>query len=246
MKSRASFIAVIFLVCFAGSNALQDDSQDFFLAPSCGGSPSTPPPVRVNTETLERHRISGALPGYPEAAGKEHLRGVVAIDVQVDKEGAVAQVEVLAGNPVLAGAAVRAVRKWKYRPVTVGGSPIVVNGNVLFTFDPADKPPVREGGKWPFPIVACSASQGPLLSWVEPKYPRMAKIAHVTGDVVLDIVIDKEGSVADMKVVSGHPLLVQSALDAVKQWRYRPYLISGTPIAVQGRVALKFHMSATH
>jgi TonB family protein len=242
MKSRASFIAVIFLVCFAGSNALQDDSQDFFLAPSCGGSPSTPPPVRVNMETLQRHRISGALPVYPEAGKTEQLAGVVAMDLQVDTSGAVAQIKVLSGDPVLSRAAVQAVTKWKYRPVTVGGSAIAVNGNVLLTFNPAKSPPVREGGEWPLRRLGCSGPQGPLLYQVNPNYPKMARAAHLEGDVVLDIVIDKEGNVADMKVVSGHPLLVQSAMDAVKQWRYQPYLVAGQPVAVDGRVTVKFHM----
>jgi len=258
MKTRVSLFAVIFLVGFAGSNAfhpnsrnsgadwgpLQDDAQDFFFAPSCGagGSPDArvePPPPRVNMETLRRHRISGTLPAYP-AAKSAQLRGVVALDVQVDKDGTVSQVKALSGNPVLARAAEQAVGQWKYRPVTVGGHAIAVGGNVLLTFDQAKSPAVREGGEWPFREVACKGDPlGPLYR-VAPEYPKIAQLAHVQGDVVLDLVIDKEGKVADLKVVSGHPLLVQAAMDAVKQWRYRPYLVGGEAVAVDGRVTVKF------
>jgi len=193
-------------------------------------------------ETLERHRVSGALPIYPKAGVKEQPGGVVAMDVKVDTAGAVSHVKVLSGDPVLARAAEQAVGKWKYHPVTVGQHAIAVNGNVLLTFDPAKNPPVREGGEWPFRAVTCSGTQEQLLHRVEPEYPKVAKAAHVQGDVVLDILIDKEGKVSDLKVVSGHPLLIQSAMDAVRQWRYRPYIIGGEPVAVDGRVTVKFQI----
>lgn len=81
-----------------------------------------------------------------------------------------------------------------------------------------------------------------LIHKVEPVYPEMAKVAHIQGDVTLSAVIDKDGTVKDVKAVSGHPILMQSALDAVRQWRYRPFLLDGEPTAFETTITIKFHM----
>jgi protein TonB len=57
----------------------------------------------------------------------------------------------------------------------------------------------------------------------------MAKIAHIQGDVVVHVLIDKTGHVANAKATSGHPMLIQAALSAVKQWDYKPFLLNGEP-----------------
>lgn len=63
-------------------------------------------------------------------------------------------------------------------------------------------------------------------------YPEIARAARVQGDVVLDCTISDDGRVVDVKVLSGHPLLQDAAVDGVRQWRYRPPLLNGVPIAV--------------
>src|ERR1700746_870031 len=70
--------------------------------------------------------------------------------------------------------------------------------------------------------LAADVAEGNLLSKVEPAYPQMAKIAHVEGDVVLSAYIGKTGLIENLRAVSGHPLLIQSAMDAVRQWKYKP------------------------
>src|SRR5439155_188301 len=65
-----------------------------------------------------------------------------------------------------------------------------------------------------------------LLSQVKPVYPPLAKQARIQGVVVLEAEISKEGTIDNLKVVTGHPLLIQSAIDAVKQWRYKPTLLN--------------------
>ena len=72
--------------------------------------------------------------------------------------------------------------------------------------------------------VSPDISQGLLIYEVQPIYPPLARQARVQGTVVLQAVIDKDGSIKDLTVTSGHPMLIQAALDAVKQWRYKPYL----------------------
>jgi protein TonB len=70
----------------------------------------------------------------------------------------------------------------------------------------------------------------------------LAKIARVQGDVVIDSVIDQQGKVTEMKVVSGSPLLIQAAMQALEQWRYQPTLLNGEPVAVDMVVTVHFQL----
>ena len=79
--------------------------------------------------------------------------------------------------------------------------------------------------------VSASATNGNSIYRVEPIYPPVAQQAHIQGAVVLAALIDKGGNVQSLQVVSGHPLLVRAAIDAVKQWRYQPLLVNGQPIS---------------
>jgi protein TonB len=77
-----------------------------------------------------------------------------------------------------------------------------------------------------------------LLSAPPPGYPVLAKVAHVQGPVVLRAEVDPDGTVAGVTVLSGHRLLRGAAVDAVRHWRYRPYLIDGHPAPVSTTITL--------
>jgi TonB family protein len=79
-----------------------------------------------------------------------------------------------------------------------------------------------------------------LVDRVLPFYPQEAREAKIQGVVILDAVINREGRVDSLKVIAGHPLLVQSAVDAVKQWRYNPTMIEGAPVEVQTTITVTF------
>ena len=79
-----------------------------------------------------------------------------------------------------------------------------------------------------------------LISHVAPVYPPLAKQARLQGDVVLEAVISREGDVTNLRVVSGHPLLVEAALTAARQWKYRPTLLNGQPVEVISQVTVPF------
>jgi|SRR5579872_6825967 len=79
-----------------------------------------------------------------------------------------------------------------------------------------------------------------ILKKVDPVYPPDAKAAQVSGTVMLHAVIAKDGSVQQVDVVSGPPMLQQAAMDAVRQWRYRPMLLNGQPIEVDTTVSVVF------
>ena len=101
---------------------------------------------------------------------------------------------------------------------------------------PIPKPPLHRG---PY-RVGGKVRPPQLIRQVEPIYPVIAKQVRVHGDVVIDCVIDKSGDVNEMKVVSGNPLFVTAAFDAVKQWKYEPTLLNGEPVAVEMQVTVHF------
>ena len=81
-----------------------------------------------------------------------------------------------------------------------------------------------------------------LIQEVQPVYPPLAKQARIQGNVVIDSVIDTQGHVTQMKVISGSPLLVDAAMRALEQWRYQPTLLNGQPVAVDMLVTLHFQL----
>jgi TonB family protein len=102
-------------------------------------------------------------------------------------------------------------------------------------------PPSRTDSVTPQRIrVSGDVVQRQRLRDVPPVYPELAKQARITGIVRLDIVIDKQGRVSDIKVISGHPLLIPAALEAVKQWEYNPTLLNGQPVEVFTEVSVPF------
>lgn len=228
-------------------------------------TPAKPaPPVTLAPWVLHAKLTYGPAPEYPESARENHVEGDAFVDVVVDENGKVQSakwVECMNCSSVLGIAAAAAVQKWEYQPTTLDGKPIRVSSwvAVRFRFDgepsievltksesstPAVKPP------GPPPRVATprririssGVAEGSLISKVDPEYPAMAKVAHVQGDVVIQCIINHRGEIAEARVLSGHPLFAQPALDAVKQWKYRPYLLNGEPVEVETTVTVRFHM----
>lgn len=91
--------------------------------------------------------------------------------------------------------------------------------------------------------ISQGVSVGQLIARVQPEYPTIAKAARIQGTVVLNAWITKEGTIERLTVVSGHPMLVKAALDAVQQWRYRPFTLNGEPIQVETAVTVTFSMT---
>ena len=90
--------------------------------------------------------------------------------------------------------------------------------------------------------VSQGVTKGLLIYRVEPPYPPLAKQARIQGVVVMTALIDKGGNVQHLQVVSGHPLLAPAAIEAVKQWRYKPFLLNGQPVEVETTVTVNFHV----
>jgi periplasmic protein TonB len=90
--------------------------------------------------------------------------------------------------------------------------------------------------------VSSGVISGLLIKRVEPTYPALAKTARVQGTVVLHAIISKEGNIQGLTLVSGPAMLAPSAIDAVKQWRYKPYLLNGDAIEVDTTVEVTFRL----
>ncbi len=91
--------------------------------------------------------------------------------------------------------------------------------------------------------VSQGVTEGNLVHKVTPEYPPMARQAHIQGTVVLSALIGKDGGIQNLQVVSGHPMLTSAAINAVKQWRYKPYILNGQPVEVETTVTVNFTMA---
>lgn len=91
--------------------------------------------------------------------------------------------------------------------------------------------------------VSQGVSQGLLIRKVQPTYPPLARQARIQGTVMLQAEISKDGTIENLRLISGHPMLAPAAIEAVKQWRYKPYLLNGEPVAVETTVMVNFTLS---
>ena len=91
--------------------------------------------------------------------------------------------------------------------------------------------------------VSQGVSQGLLVHKVQPQYPPLARQARIQGVVVLQALIGKDGNIQNLHVVSGHPMLTNAALEAVKEWKYKPYYLNGEPVEVETTINVNFTLS---
>jgi protein TonB len=127
----------------------------------------------------------------------------------------------------------------------VGGIP---NGVLSEVIGSTRTVPVPAKAPDPMPVtrirVPARIAEANLIYDVPPKYPSEAGQARIEGTVVLVAVIGRDGSVQDVRVESGLPMLAQAAVNAVKQWRYKPYMFNGEPVEVDSRITINFALKA--
>lgn len=88
--------------------------------------------------------------------------------------------------------------------------------------------------------ISSGVAEGMLVRQVKPHYPSLAVRAHVQGTVELQALIGKDGTIQNLRVMSGPPLLIESAMDAVRQWRYQPFYLNGQPVEVETQINVHF------
>jgi protein TonB len=92
------------------------------------------------------------------------------------------------------------------------------------------------------PLRISHMSEGNLVRKVLPVYPPLARMAGIQGQVVLQAVISKQGAIEDLKILGGHPMLVPAAIEAVRQWRYQPYVLNNEPVEVETQITVNFSL----
>jgi protein TonB len=95
------------------------------------------------------------------------------------------------------------------------------------------------------PLKVSHWAEGNIIYRVQPNYPPIARQARIQGTVELRAIISKAGTIENLVVVSGHPMLVKSAIEAVRQWRYRAYLLNNEPIEVETEITVNFVLSGS-
>jgi len=131
-----------------------------------------------------------------------------------------------------------------------GGTPGGVLGGIIGSVPtaappPPPPPPVKKEAPPPPKRITIGGNvqQAKLVRQPKPVYPPLAKQARISGIVHLAAVISANGTIQDLKVISGHPLLIPAALEAVKQWVYQPTLLNGEPVEVQTQIDVNFTLS---
>jgi len=130
-----------------------------------------------------------------------------------------------------------------------GGTPGGVIGGIIGsipTAAPPPPPPVKEAPKPVVPQrirVGGNVQQAKLIRQPKPVYPPLARQARIQGTVRFNAIIGRDGTIQNLQLVTGHPLLVPSAQDAVKQWVYQPTLLNGEPVEVITIIDVNFTLS---
>jgi TonB family protein len=234
----------------------QDDGQKPAQPSPASAAASSSHDIPADSSTLEI--IKAPTPDYPLEAAEGGMQGQVRITLHIAETGDVEGTEIVSGNPVLAKAAERAMKKWKFKPFIRNGKAIKVNATVPYdfafknnVFDTAAPPPPPvqpdssspASGKMPLLVrVSQGVMEGMLVHRVQPVYPPAAKRSHTQGEVLLRATIGKDGRIHNLTVVSGPRELIDASVGAVQQWRYRPYMIKGDPVDVETTIRIEYHM----
>jgi TonB family protein len=202
---------------------------------------------------------------YPKSALADHVLGPVFLSIAIDKQGKVIEAASVprdewppnwsfSEDAHLRDAAIQAVKQWEYKPYLLNGQPVEVETRVVVKFtEPiiessggviggiiARTPPPPDPALPPPQRVSSKAMEANLLKRVEPEYPAFARKNQIQGEVRLQAVVSKTGVITKLRPISGHLILIWAAVDAVKQWQYKPFLFNGEPAEVEGTVIVDF------
>jgi TonB family protein len=173
-------------------------------------------------------------PAYPAEAKAAGIQGAVKLELVVGKDGRVQSARTLSGPPELAGAATDAVKQWEYQPAVQNGEPVEFMVQVDVNFALGGDPPTHVKG---------SDQQQKLVKQPRPVYPPEAKAAGIQGRVRLRATIAKDGTVKALETLEGEPVLVTAAVEAVKQWEYKPTEVDGRPVEVITDIDVNFTLA---
>src|SRR5256714_5702924 len=218
MIFQTIFLGILILIPLIYTEALPKPMMATMLPAPPPPPPPPPPPVQAQVVHIKPqvHLMD---------AGKLMQPKVIPKDVKIIKEDAPDVSQGMTGG-VPGGVA--------------GGSMGGVIGGVIGGMGGAPPPPkpaqqrIRQGG---------SVQAALLVNKVQPVYPPLARQTRISGTVRLHAIISKTGTVESLEVLSGHPLLVRAAMDAVQQWKYRPTQLNGEPVEVDTTIDVIFSLN---
>ncbi len=220
MLFQTAFLGILILIPLIYTEALPKAMMATMLTAPPPPPPPPPPPA-----------VAQVVHVKPQAhlmdAGKLIAPKVIPPSVKIIKEDAEPDVSVGMTGGVPGGVS--------------GGSMGGVLGGVIGGMGAAPPPPKP---KLTGPLrVGGNVQQAKIINRVQPVYPPLARQTRISGTVRLHAIIGKDGTIQSLEVVSGHPLLQQAALDAVRQWRYQPTLLNGDAVDVDTTVDVIFSLN---
>ncbi len=220
MLFQVGFVALLILIPLIYTEALPRTlMSSILLAPP---PPPPPPPPPAAVQVVHVKPVAHLM-----ESGKLVAPKVIPREIKIFKEDA---------DPPDMGGSMGGVPGG-----VAGGSMGGVMGGVIGGAGSGPPPPPKATPKRI--SVGGNVQSARLLNKVQPVYPPLARQTRISGTVLLHAIIGKNGQVEQLSVVSGHPLLVQSALDAVRQWRYQPTTLNGDPVEVDTEIQVIFSLA---
>jgi protein TonB len=221
MVFQVAFLGILILIPLIYTEALPKTMMATMLTAPPPPPPPPPPPAAAQIVHVK-----------PQAhlmdSGKLMAPKVIPKDVKIIKEDAEPDMGAMGAVGGVPGG-------------VAGGSMGGVLGGVIGGMGAAPPPPkphqtgpIRVGG---------SVQAARIINRVQPVYPPLARQTRINGTVRLHAIIAKDGTIQQLEVISGHPLLQQAALDAVRQWRYQPTLLNGEPVEVDTTIDVIFTLN---
>lgn len=208
------------------------------------------PRIRVPGDVQDRNVVHRVFAIYPPVS-ERRVTGTVVLHVIISQEGTVQKLEVVSGPDNLRQSALGAVKQWKYRPTMLNGQPVEVDTtvNVVFSLDvptadqpPPTTPPAEETHSLRISVPGDVAKKN-LIRPVFPVYPPHAAFdLHITGTVLMRVIISQDGSVQKVGYISGPKELKDAAMDAMREWKYKPTTLNGQPVEVETTVKIAFSL----
>jgi TonB family protein len=273
MKREIRVVAWCLVLCVGTALAAQESAPETKgeAASQQSSSPQTRAVRSIRIAPAQSPQGPGVKwvrPVYPEEARAAQIQGRVVLKVTISPEGKVEKADVLSGHPMLVAAAIEAVKQWRYQPYPLDGQPAERETDAVVDFSlesregtgdaaaaggaASDAASEMSGsGAAATPHIATPqrvrVSQGVAnalaVKKVTPEYPSEARKERIQGTVLMHAMIDKAGDIIELDLVTGHPMLAPAAIDAVRQWQYKPYLLDGKPIEVDTQIMVTFTLT---
>ena len=196
-------------------------------------------PVRIPSGVEAGQNLSRVMPVYPADAKHAKIQGAVVLHAIIGKTGAVEQLQVVSGPEELQASALEAVRQWVYKPYLLNGEPTEVDTTVTVNYSMGESGPAPTAES---PHDSSQTSMPRIIRQVDAQYPAAARQAKVSGNVMVAVQVGADGTVSDVTATSGPEELRQSAVDAVRQYRFAPAMRNGEAVPMNMQVSVNFQM----